>query len=369
MYDIGVIGLGAMGLASAWAGSRGGQSVVGFDQFAQGHACGSSHGQTRMIRRIYSEGRAYMPLLARSYELWEVLEAQCGETLFRQTGGLDVAAADSDLLKESLACAETHDRPYTYMDAVTANDRWPALHLPRGCGVIQSPEGGVLMSDRANAAMARLATANGAELNWRTPVQSVTPDGEGFLIRTASRNVRVRRIINATGPWAARFLPDLDRLLSVERQVIGYFDGPVGDLPPFQRQLEDGRRIYLLPAAKKGRWKLGLYHHRQQIGPEFREPSEVDDNDRHILTDCLKATLPDCPPPDRFEVCRFTNTVDTRFIIDHAPEQTGMVIVAACSGHGYKFAPAVGEAAIALALGRPPPVSLEPFTLARQTKL
>ena len=79
--------------------------------------------------------------------------------------------------------------------------------------------------------------------------------------------------------------------------------------------------------------------------------------------------MPGFQPPDRFEVCRFTNTADTRFIIDRAPEQPGLVILAACSGHGYKFAPAIGEAAVALALDMPATVNLLPFTLARQTKL
>jgi len=369
MHDIGIIGLGAMGLASAWASCRAGASVVGFDQFDQGHSRGSSHGQTRMIRRIYSEGRAYMPLLDQSYALWAKLEADAGETLFKPLGGLDIAVKGSPLLVESLACAEAYDRPCISMDAMTANDFWPALHLPETCAVIESRESGIVMSDRVNIAMARLARENGAQLHWDTPVQTVKPIEGGFVIHTAANEMPVRRVINAAGPWAANFYSSLGDVTTVERQVIGYFNAPPGDVPPFQRELEDGRRLYLLPAAEPGRWKFGLYHHRLQRGSEYCGPSEVDAEDCRILTDCLQAVLPDCAPPDRFEVCRFTNTADTRFIIDHAPDHPGMVLIAACSGHGYKFAPAVGEAAATLALDMPPPVDLSPFTLARQTKL
>jgi len=369
MHDIGVVGLGAMGLASAWAASRVGARITGFDQFAQTHRQGSSHGETRMIRGLYSEGRVYMPLLDRSYSLWARLEEESGETLLKRLGGLDIAAKGSPLLEESLACADAYDRACILMDAATANECWPALHLPDHCAAIKSGESGVLMSDRANIAMARLAQESGADLNWETPVQSVTRDGDGFVIRTDQDEVRVRRVINAAGPWAEQFSSDLQTILTVERQVIAYFDGPEGDVPPFQRELHDGRRVYLLPAANPGRWKLGLYHHRQQCGQEHCGASDVDDEDRRILTDCLKAVLPDCAPPDRFEVCRFTNTVDGRFVVDPAPDDPGMVLIAACSGHGYKFAPAIGEAAAALALDLPPPVDLSPFTLAHQTKL
>jgi len=369
MHDIGVIGLGAMGLASAWAGVRAEASVIAFDAFEPGHTHGSSHGETRMIRRIYSEGRVYMPLLERSYALWATLEAETGERLFHQTGGLDIAPEGHDLLIQSRACAEAHDLPFIQMDAATANDCWPALHLPEDCSVIQSPGSGVLMSDAANTALARLTRAGGAQLQWNTPVSSVQPDGDGFVIFTPDGESRVRRVINAAGPWADDFSPCLHDVIRTERQVIGYFDGPPGDVPPFQRILEDGRRLYLLPAAMPGRWKFGLYHHRRQSGPEFRGASEVDAEDRRLLTACLKAVLPGFQPPDRFEVCRFTNTADTRFIIDRAPEQPGLVILAACSGHGYKFAPAIGEAAVALALDMPATVNLLPFTLARQTKL
>ncbi|QNL20143.1 N-methyl-L-tryptophan oxidase [Hyphobacterium sp. CCMP332] len=369
MHDIGVIGLGAMGLASAWAASRAGARIIGFDQFPQNHRQGSSHGETRMIRGLYSEGRVYMPLLDRGYALWGMLEADAGETLLEARGGLDIAAEGSALLREVQACADMYDRPCILMDAMTVNECWPALNLPDTCAAIMSRESGVLLSDRANMAMARLAQDNGADLNWETPVLSVTPDTDGFVIRTHKGDSRVRRVINAAGPWADRFYPGLQNVLTVERQVVGYFDGPDGDVPPFQRELDDGRRVYLLPAAEPGRWKLGLYHHRRQRGPSHCGSSEVDAEDRRILTGCLKAVLPDCPPPDRFEVCRFTNTEDGRFVIDHAADLPDMVLVAACSGHGYKFAPAVGEAAVALALDLPPPVDLSPFTLARQTKL
>ncbi len=369
MRDIGIIGLGAMGLACANAARRAGVSVTGFEQFPEGHSSGSSHGGVRMIRRIYSEGAVFMPLLNRSFELWAELAAASQVALLHTTGGLDIGPTDSFFMDEARASADQSGHRHVRMDAATANDLWPALQLAGEYSVLHAPESGVLMSDDANAAMARLAIADGAELHHDCPVLSIEAQGDHFLIHTAKGAHAVRRVISATGSWADQFCSELAGVLTVERQVIAYFDGPPEPTPPFQKMLKDGRRMYVMPASTPGRWRLGLYHHRAQTGPEYRNDSDVDDEDRRLLTDCVKAALPDCPPPDQFELCRFTNTPDARLIIDHAPDQSGMVITAACSGHGYKFAPAVGEAAVALAMDLAPPVDLSPFTLARQTKL
>lgn len=366
MHEIGIIGLGAMGLATARAASRKGLSVIGFDRFKQGHSSGSSHGETRMIRRIYSEGAIYNAILDRAYALWPELEAEAGERLFVETGGLDVGIAGSDFVTEALASAEASGQDFDVLAADELRARYPAIGWQDDLMALHAPGSGYLLSDRASAAMARLAETGGARLRWACPVIRVEKRPDVWRLYTADGHHDVKRLINTAGPWGGNFHDGLDKALTVERQVIGWFDGPA-NTPPFQRVLPDGRRIYALPGDTPGRWKLALYHHREECGPVYRDTVGVDEADRAILSECLKTILPGCKPPDDFGVCRFTNTVDHRFIIDRAEDAT--VLIAACSGHGYKFAPAVGEAAVALALDETPPFDLSPFTLARQTKL
>lgn len=366
MSRIGIIGLGAMGLASAWAASRKGHSVIGFDRFARGHDRGSSHGATRMIRRIYSEGALYNELLDRAFELWPEIEAAAGTCVFVASGGMDVAAAGSPFMAEARANAEASGQTHEVIDAVALRQRYPALDVPDDLVAIHAPDSGYLLSETANAAMARLAEKDGADLRWTCAVTAIDRLDHGFRLHTAEGDLLVDRLILTAGPWAGLLDAGLDTVLTVERQVVGLFDGPTS-VPPFQRVFPDGRRIYALPNGPGGRWKLGLYHHRQECGPEYREHVPVDDIDRAMLADAVKAVLPGCPAPDDYEVCRFTNTADQSFILDKAAH--GSVLVAACSGHGYKFAPAIGEAAVALAMGETPPVDLSGFTLARQTKL
>jgi sarcosine oxidase len=91
IFDVAVVGLGAMGSAAAFHLARRGQRVLGLDRFTPPHPFGSSHGQSRIIREAYYEDARYVPLVQRAYQLWNELEQLVGRQLFRQTGGLDSA--------------------------------------------------------------------------------------------------------------------------------------------------------------------------------------------------------------------------------------------------------------------------------------
>ena len=73
--DVLVLGLGGMGSAAAAHLAARGVRVLGLEQFTPGHALGSSHGDSLVIRQAYFEDPAYVPLLLRSYELYADLEA------------------------------------------------------------------------------------------------------------------------------------------------------------------------------------------------------------------------------------------------------------------------------------------------------
>jgi glycine/D-amino acid oxidase-like deaminating enzyme len=55
----------------------------------------------------------------------------------------------------------------------------------------------------------------------------------------------------------------------------------------------------------------------------------------------------------RSATCLYTNTPDQHFLIDAHPEHANVVIASACSGHGFKFAPAVGEIVAKMVAGAP----------------
>jgi sarcosine oxidase len=95
-FDTIIIGLGAMGSAAAAHLARRGRRVLGIEQFALGHARGSSHGRSRMIRMCYYEHPDYVPLLRRAYELWRETQLASGEQLLHITGGIYIGPPDSE---------------------------------------------------------------------------------------------------------------------------------------------------------------------------------------------------------------------------------------------------------------------------------
>jgi sarcosine oxidase len=116
-FDVIVVGLGAMGGATACHLARRGQRVLGLEQFAPGHARGSSHGESRIIREIYFEHPHYVPLLRRAYELWHDLERDSGERLLTTTGGLMIGPEDGRLVSGVLRSAAEHDIPHEVLAA------------------------------------------------------------------------------------------------------------------------------------------------------------------------------------------------------------------------------------------------------------
>ena len=87
-YETIVLGLGAMGSASIYQLAKRRNRVLGIDQFALPHHHGSTHGESRIIRQAIGEGEQYMPLVLRSYELWQDLAKEIGQKLLTTTGGL-----------------------------------------------------------------------------------------------------------------------------------------------------------------------------------------------------------------------------------------------------------------------------------------
>lgn len=368
MYDVIVIGLGVMGSATAWQLARRGRSVLGLDQFEAGHERGSSHGRTRVIRRVYGEGEVYMPLLERAYALWDDMESESGRTFLHRTGGLDIGPASSTLVSNAAATAQAHGVAHERLSAAEIMARYPALNLPDYYEAIHAPDSGMLLSDDINAWLRQTAAADGAELRWQTPVLGWHRDGQAYRVETAAGAFAARRLVIAAGAWAGCLLPELDPVLAVERQVVAWYDpaAGLGDLPVFQVEPEDGVRPYIMPPLAGDGLKIGVYGHLGQRGAEMRDGFPPGAADDALLRISLERWLPGMAGSTQLmKECRFTRTHDDRFIIGPLPRDPGVVVLSPCSGHGYKFAPAIGEAAADLVTGEEPRIDLAPFSVER----
>ena len=132
MYDVAVVGLGAMGSAAAWQAAKRGAKVLGIDQFRPPHALGSSHGDTRITRLAIGEGDQYTPLVLRSNEIWRELERETGERLHVVTGGLIISGPArsatthvANFFENTLAAADRFDIEHEVLDAGQIRKRFP----------------------------------------------------------------------------------------------------------------------------------------------------------------------------------------------------------------------------------------------------
>lgn len=349
-FDVAIIGLGVVGSAALAALARRGRRVVGIDRFAPGHDRGSSHGTTRIIRLGYFEHPSYVPLLRAVYPLWRELEAQSGQSLLSITGILEIGAPEGDLVAGTLRSSRLHGLPHEILDAPRLMRRFPAFRVPNDFVAVYQPDGGFVRAEQTVAAFQALALRSGAELRTEERVLAAEPHRGGVRVMTPYGDILAESAIVAAGPWLKSLLPQLPVPIRVTRQVLGWFEPAehararfaAERFPVFLLQNQDGV-FYGFPADADG-VKVAKHHHLDEaVDPEHCDRA-VSATDEAVIRTALKAHVPDAD--GRLlasRTCLYTMTPDGDFILDRLPGYPQVIVAAPCSGHGFKFAPVIGE--------------------------
>lgn len=360
-FDAVVIGVGAMGSSACLHLARRGVSVLGLDQFSIPNAWGSSHGESRMIRLCYYEHPDYVPLLRRAYELWDDLEQSTNQKLLYKTGGIYIGSPAGEFIAGTLRAAAEHGLPHECLHHHDLRKRFPQFDVPESCIGVFEPNAGFLLPERIISAQAELAIHHGAELHGHEAVLEWTQRGETFRVRSAKAAYECRRLIICGGAWCGRLVHGLGVQLVVTRQVLGWVQPrrpelfALGRFPVWAIDNPDGTQHYGFPTMPFGaRPGLKVAHH-------FRgQPTDADSIDRHPRAEdeqdfrpAVQRHLPEADGPLlSMQVCMYTNSPDSHFIIDRHPAQAQGDVIVACgfSGHGFKFASVVGEVLADLAI-------------------
>lgn len=337
---VAVVGGGVMGAAAAWRLSQRGAEVVCYDRYSPPHALGSSHGESRIIRTAYFEGPWYVPLLQEVFPLWRELEAATGADLLTMTGALMLGAPTSEAVSGALSSAQNHSLHVEVFEAAELRKRYPGHVVRDGNLGVLDPQAGFLRPEAAVGAM--LSQVPLVERN--TTVNSVAhllDDHDAVVV--------------AAGAWTPELIDWIP--LEVERQVMTWFAiEPDADwlrpeaFPVFIRQSPEIGDIYGLPTLDGSSVKVARHHDGAPTDPE-RLKRGVDDEEleplRVFVRDYLRGVT---TRVTRTAVCMYTNTPDGHFVLDFAPDDRRVVLVSACSGHGFKFAPVIGDIAADLVL-------------------
>jgi sarcosine oxidase len=316
---VAVIGAGIMGSATAYALARDGHDVVLYEQFEVGHTRGSSHGRSRIVRLAYPDVE-FVELAKESFAGWRELEREAEVALLELSGLLELV---DDPAQGSSAALDAAGAEYELLDPAAARERWP-VGVPDGWSALVQPEAGIIRADLAHRAFVDRAVARGVQLREHTRVESVDDVDAAAVVVTA-------------GPWVTRFFPDLP--VKVTRETVAYFRREGAPLPSVV-QLDPetrGHALYSLHDPVHG-LKAGAHHAGAAADPD--EDGDPDPALVERVVEWVSRTYPDADPkPVATETCIYTTTADEGFIL----ERRGHVVIGSpCSGHGFKFAPAVG---------------------------
>ncbi len=363
--DVIVLGVGAMGAAACAALARRGVRVLGLERHSVPHGLGSSGGQTRLVRKAYFEHPDYVPLLQRAYELWDELGAASGERLLHRTGLVCAGAPSGPLIAGTRGAARLHGLPIEELDLPELARRVPALRLPPDHAALLDPEGGFVLCERAVAAFVREAERHGARIQSGVRALGWSAGPSGVTVRTETEVFSAARLVLAPGAWAPGLLADHGPRLEVTRQTLGWFAPP--DPAPFalgrfpcwavEHGADGAQGLFygfpILPAGlAAGPAGLKCAHHlpgaRTDPDAVERAPSAADER---ALRAGPERYLPAAAGPTvAVHVCLYTLSPDGHFVLDLHPAHPEVALACGFSGHGFKFAPVIGEALADLAL-------------------
>jgi sarcosine oxidase len=351
-----------------------GANALGFDQYEPAHSFGSSSGKSRLIRKAYFEDARYVPLLERAYELWRKLEAETNEPLLQITGLLLAGKETSAILQGTREAAKTHGLKLEYLTSADVARRFPAFKLQADECAVLEPEGGALAPEAAVRAHLLVAARHGGASRFGVTMVNWTATADGCRITLSDSSViEARVLVLALGPWFQKEMEAVGVALRLQRNIQAWFSTPAGSdanrLPCFLLD-RDGLPAPLYGFPDQGDGLKAAFH---GFG-ELTDPANLDreinyDRDVKALALAVKQWIPhEVESYLTAKACIYSLTPDENFVIDQHPNHPNVILCGGFSGHGFKFAPVVGEIGADLALSGGSRHDIKFLSLARFSK-
>lgn len=363
-----VIGVGGVGSAVVESVARRGMSVIGIEQFGMAHDRGSSHGETRIIRKAYFEHPDYVPLLHRAFDGWRELEVESGRELMQSTGLILCGPGEGEAIRGTIRAAEEHQLPLEQLTADGAKRRFRGFTFPPDYQVVYEQEAGYLHVERCLRAQIDAAQRHGAELHFDERVLNWTADEAGVTVTTDRGTYSAAALVITAGPWSGGLLADLGVSLRVLRKVQLWFDIPSNSYqqsPCFYFEYEDGA-YYGIPSPDGMSLKVAEHSGDELVNDPLNVDRDCHERDVQRVAAFVEAALPlACRQVVRQSVCMYTMSPDGHFILDRHPAFPQVQFAAGLSGHGFKFVRVLGEALADRVIGGTTPLPVDFLGLKR----
>ena len=348
--DVIVMGCGGFGSAAMYHLARRGLRVIGIDRFHPPHDLGSSHGETRIIRKAYFEHPNYVPLLHRAWDLWEELAQISGQPLIERRDLLMSGPPGSEVIDGARLAAKLHNLPLEELPQNEVNQRFPMFQLPADHHLIVESTAGILQVESCVRQHLELAQASGVTLRSGETVQKISGSPNGLVVQTDRATYSSDAGIITCGAWTGQLLPDYAKLISVRRKTLFWHQieskvwaDPL-QAPIFFIDTPEGQ-FYGLPSIDGKTIKVAEHTGGETItDPSFVDRINLQHDEASVSSFVSKrlAHVKSCPC--RAAVCMYSMSPDGHFLFDRLTDMP-LVVAGGFSGHGFKFASVLGEAA------------------------
>lgn len=334
-----------------------------------------------MLRKSSFEHPAYVPLGLRSYEIWAELEEATGRTLVTKTGGLYIGAPDEVYVQGSIESAEEYGIEHEVLNAEELRRRFPQVTAREDQVAYYEPDMAVVKPENCVLAFQQLAQKQGAELHFGETVLEwgADSDRDWVQVRTNEGTYEARRLVIAAGAWAPRLLQDMEIPLEIERHWIFLFepkgsslsDFAVGTFPLVNVVDDDGIAFTSWPVYGSEEVVKATFVHidADLCTPETMTTEPVSPDELAHITRSLQQYVRNAAGELVSTLsCMYTNAPDEHFVISPHSSHDNVIVAAGMAGHGFKFAPAVGEILADLSIDGDTTYDIDLFSPARFTQ-
>ena len=371
MSKVIVVGAGINGVTTAIELRKRGQEVVLVDPGPLPHPLAASTDISKAVRAAYGADEEYTELAERSIERWRKWNQQFGTQLYHEVGVMFVRRQEmkpGDFEHESFKTLEKRGHKVERMNAPQLWKRFPAWNPELYRDGVLEIEAGYAESGRAVAMLIERAKSIGVELREGTRFVRLDEDDnqvKGVVIEDSvgdavsapreangfpySYKIPGDFVVMAVGAWTPYLLPFTRKFFRATGQPVFHLKPSKPELFAPERFPVFGADItttgyYGFPINRDGIVKIANHGPGREMSPDSPE-RVVTVEDEKNLREFLASTFPSLAnaPIVYTRVCMYSDTHDGHFWIARDPEREGLVVAAGDSGHGFKFAPVLGE--------------------------
>jgi len=347
-----VVGSGVFGAVSALALRARGHAVELLDAGTSPRQVAASTDISKIVRMDYGADGFYMELMERALSKWRAWNARWARPLFHETGFLLLSRAilaPGTFEGESLTQLEARGHRVLRVTPRILAERfsgWSPVYVD---GYF-NPEAGWVESGAVLACLMNDARAAGVVVRSDTAVRGMLERGDAIagVVTSLGESISADAVLVAAGAWTGVLLPHLAELLWPVAQPIFHLKPPHASAWGAERfpvWAADIARTgwYGFPANAEGIVKIANHGPGRRVNPDA--PRVTLPSEEEALRRFLAESLPDLAnvPLHASKSCLYSDSFDGDFFLGRDPDRPGLVVAAGDSGHGFKFAPVLGD--------------------------